>query len=68
MIPSCLGVLEGEHAKLPQKPPRRQEEDAEMDGAEEAKEQPNIRLISGKSEIAFKRDHMRIESLYSQEG
>ena len=39
-----------------------------MDGAEEVKEQPSIRLISGKSEIAFKRDHMRIEPLFSQEG
>ena len=68
VIPSCLGVLEGEHAKLPQKPPRKVEEDAEMDGAEEAKEHPSIRLISGKSEIAFKRDHMKIEPLYSQEG
>ena len=39
-----------------------------MDGAEETKERPSIRLISGKSEIAFKRDHMKIEPLYSQEG
>ena len=68
VIPSCLGVLEGEHAKLPQKPPSKVEEDVEMEAAEEKKEQPSIRLISGKSEIAFKRDHMRIEPLFSQEG
>ena len=68
VIPSSLGVLEGEHAKMPQKPAAQVEEDAEMAEEKEVKEQPQIRLITGKSEIGFKRDHMRIEPLYSQEG
>ena len=70
-----MGVLEGEHAKLPQKPQTLAEAEAEgekpaaggdveMENNEEKKEHPAIRMISGKSEISFKRDHMKIEPLY----
>jgi len=47
MIPSLLGVLEGDAAKMPRKPtPVAEEGDAEM-ADEEAKALPSVRYICG---------------------
>ena len=68
MIPSLLGVLEGEAAKLPKKPtPIAEGGDAEM-ADEEAKALPSIRYICGQTEIGRKRDHMKIQPLFQDDG
>ena len=71
IIPSCLGVLEGDAAakKINGAPAA---EDAEMgDGAapEESKvQQPQMRYISGRTEIGMMREHMKIKPLYEEAG
>ena len=64
MIPSLLGVLEGEAARQPRRPINT--DDAEM--VDEAAEAPKIRYISGRTEIGRKRDHMSIKPLFQEDG
>lgn len=64
MIPSLLGVLEGEAARQPRRPANT--DDAEM--VDEAAELPKIRYISGRTEIGRKRDHMTIKPLFQEDG
>ena len=64
MIPSLLGVLEGEAARQPRRPANT--DDAEM--VDEAVEVPKLRYISGRTEIGRKRDHMTIKPLFQEDG
>ena len=65
MIPSILGVLEGEAAR--QTPARRPNtDDAEM--LDEAANDARIRYISGRTEIGRKRDHMTLKPLFQEDG
>ncbi len=61
MIPSILGVLEGEHAK-PMRPPAPQTDgaDAEMANEEKKVAPPAIRYISGRTELGRHREHMHL--------
>ena len=61
MIPSILGVLEGEAARQPNAP-KPNTEDAEM--VDEAANAPSIRYISGRTEIGRRRDTMTIKPLF----
>ena len=63
MIPSLLGVLEGEAARQLASARRpANTDDAEM--VDEAVEVPKIKYISGRTEIGRKRDHMTIKPLF----
>lgn len=58
-------MLEGEAAKLPKRPANISAHgDIQMDDSE----QPNIRYVSGSTEIGHKRDHMRLKGLYESDG
>ena len=61
MIPSVLGVLEGEAAR--QMPARRPGTD-DADMIDEAANASSIRYISGRTEIGRKRDHMTLKPLF----
>ena len=61
MIPSVLGVLEGEAAR--QMPARRPGTD-DADMLDEAANGAQIRYISGRTEIGRKRDHMTLKPLF----
>ena len=66
MIPSILGVLEGDAAR--QYPARRPPttDDAEM--ADELANASQIRYISGRTEIGRFRENLKIKSLFQEDG
>ena len=55
VIPSCAGVIDGQSALDDQ-------QDVVME------ESKNARFISGYNDIGFKRENMRIQPLYQEEG
>ena len=65
MIPSILGVLEGDAAQPAA--PKRLNKDGDAEMADEG-ESPELRYISGRTEIGRFREHLRIQPLYQEDG
>ena len=68
MIPSLLGVLEGEAAKTAAAPHKINTDDAEMNDEAANNNVPLIRYVCGRTEIGRKQDHMKIKPLYQEDG
>lgn len=69
MIPSILGVLEGDAAKSLRPPaPQTDGADTEMANEENKVAPPSIRYIHGRTELGRHRDHMKLSPLFQEDG
>ena len=61
VIPSCLGVLEGEAAKTrPRVTAATEDVDMEEENKEKKEAQESIRYVTGRTDLSRKRDGMKI--------